>query len=307
MFAPWVVGGLTAFCGGAFVFGQAEKDMETKKVSKFSTYAGGSIVNSLKGAFAAAAFCMVPYASEGMVYSVVPAATGGLSVGGMFISTDAMIALTGTVGYTITFSNMAVKASDSLEGVIGTNVMENMVGEEGYQKIAEASQSGSEIIFMMGLMNPDLYVKDQRVTNIGQVAAYDNSGGGAGSKTLTISEAEEYAFNAIKGANNADAVVLGKYESGSPTSYDAVAKDMNAQYFNLENWDDLSSQYSSQEIWKINERFLDIQTSSGREIYLSHDPAKYIGGDSYYAKEIQYLIDNGYRFWKEGDIWHAIR
>ena len=154
--------------------------METKKVSKFSTYAGGSIVNSLKGAFAAAAFCMVPYASEGMVYSVVPAATGGLSVGGMFISTDAMIALTGTVGYTITFSNMAVKASDSLEGVVGTNVMENMVGEEGYQKIAEASQSGSEIIFMMGLMNPDLYVKDQRVTNIRQVAAYDNSGGGSG-------------------------------------------------------------------------------------------------------------------------------
>ena len=179
VFAPWVVGGLTAICGGAFVFGQAEKDMEMKKVSKFSTYAGGSIVNSLKGAFAAAAFCMVPYAAEGMVYSVVPAAAGGLSVGCMFISTDAMIALTGTVGYTITFSNMAVKASDSLEGVVGTNVMENMVGEEGYQKIAEASQSGSEIIFMMGLMNPDLYVKNQRVTNIRQVAAYDNSGGGS--------------------------------------------------------------------------------------------------------------------------------
>ena len=182
VFAPWVVGGLTAICGGAFVFGQAEKDMEMKKVSKFSTYAGGSIVNSLKGAFAAAAFCMVPYAAEGMVYSVVPAAAGGLSVGCMFISTDAMIALTGTVGYTITFSNMAVKASDSLEGVVGTNVMENMVGEEGYQKIAEASQSGSEIIFMMGLMNPDLYVKNQRVTNIRQVAAYDNSGGGSKSK-----------------------------------------------------------------------------------------------------------------------------
>ncbi len=188
VFAPWVVGGLTAICGGAFVFGQAEKDMEMKKVSKFSTYAGGSIVNSLKGAFAATAFCMVPYAAEGMVYSVVPAATGGLSVGCMFISTDAMIALTGTVGYTITFSNMAVKASDSLEGVVGTNVMENMVGEEGYQKIAEASQSGSEIIFMMGLMNPNLYVKDQRVTNIRQVAAYDNSEGGTDALSIPSSK-----------------------------------------------------------------------------------------------------------------------
>ena len=48
----------------------------------------------------------------------------------MFINADAMIALTGTVGYTITFSNMAVKASDSLEGVVGTNVMENMVGRK---------------------------------------------------------------------------------------------------------------------------------------------------------------------------------
>lgn len=116
VFAPWVVGGLTAICGGAFVFGQAKNDLETKKVSKFSTYAGGSIVNSLKGAFAAASFCMVPYAAEGMVYSVVPVAAGGLSVGNMFISTEAMIALTGTVGYMVTFSNMTVKASDSLAG-----------------------------------------------------------------------------------------------------------------------------------------------------------------------------------------------
>ena len=37
---------------------------------------------------------------------------------------------------------------------------------------------------MMCLMNLNLYVKDQRVTNIGQVAAYDNSEGG--SKTGTV-------------------------------------------------------------------------------------------------------------------------
>ena len=63
----------------------------------------------------------------------------------------------------------------------------------------------------------------------------------------------------------------------------------------------------AEEIWKINERFLDIETSSGRAIYSSHDPIKYIGGNSYYSKEIQYLINNGYRFIKEGDIWRAIR
>ena len=119
--------------------------------------------------------------------------------------------------------------------------------------------------------------------------------------------AEEYAFNAIKGPDNADAVVLGKYEEGSLSSYDEIAREMKAQYFNLDNWDELSAQYSREEIWKINERFLDIQTSSGREIYLSHNPSDYIGGDSYYAQELQYLLDNGYTFVKEGDIWHAIR
>lgn len=64
---------------------------------------------------------------------------------------------------------------------------------------------------------------------------------------------------------------------------------------------------NTDEIWKINEKFLDIQISSGREIYLSHDPTKYVGGNSFYSKEIGYLIENGYKFVKEGDIWHAIR
>ena len=46
-------------------------------------------------------------------------------------------------------------------------------------------------------------------------------------------------------------------------------------------------------VGKINEKFVDIQTSSGREVYLSHDPKDYIGGVSFYSKEIQYLLDNG--------------
>lgn len=159
---------------------------------------------------------------------------------------------------------------------------------------------------------------DDLVDEVAGVAAKE------GSKTLTTAEAEEYAFNAIKGSNNEDYVVLGKYDalkdkSGNyildvngqkiPTenSYDVIAKEMDAQYFNLDNWDELSSQYSKEEIWKINERFLDIQTSSGREIYLVNDPKNFIGDGSYFSQEIQYLMDNGYRFVKEGDVWHAIR
>ena len=79
---------------------------------------------------------------------------------------------------------------------------------------------------------------------------------GAESKVLSASEAEEYAFNAIKGADKAESVVLGKYIKDSQASYDAVAKD--------------------------------------------------IGDGTFYAQEIQYLIDNGYRFIQEGDLWHAV-
>ena len=133
--------------------------------------------------------------------------------------------------------------------------------------------------------------------------------GGKDGNILTINEAEEYAFNAIKGTDNADCVVLGKYESGSQTSYDSVARDIDAQYFNLDNWNELSSKYTREEIWKINERFLDIQTSSGREIYLSHNPFEELvkPQSTYYKQEINYLLDNGYHFVKEGDLWHAIR
>ena len=126
-------------------------------------------------------------------------------------------------------------------------------------------------------------------------------------KILTDSEAEEYAFNAINGSNKSESVMLGKYEEGSLNSYDEMAKDYGSHYFNLKNWKELHLKYSDDEIWKINEKFLDIETSSGREIYLSHNPDAFRNTTTFYAREIQYLEKNGYHFIKEGDIWHAIR
>lgn len=122
-----------------------------------------------------------------------------------------------------------------------------------------------------------------------------------------MEEAEEYAFNAIRGPRHADSVLLGKYEEGRPTSYDAVARSLGAQYFNLTNWDKLSNRYSKEELWKINRRFLDIQMSSGREIYLSHKPKDYLDKDYFYSWELRYLQENGYYFKQEGEVWHALR
>lgn len=42
-------------------------------------------------------------------------------------------------------------------------------------------------------------------------------------------------------------------------------------------------------------------------IFLSHNPMDYIGDGSFYAREIQYLLENGYKFVDEGGIWHALR
>ena len=111
----------------------------------------------------------------------------------------------------------------------------------------------------------------------------------------------------VEKAGKVDAVVLGKHGDGGPTAYTSVAKDMDAQYFQLDNWDELAARYSDDEIWKINEKFLDIQTSSGREIYLSHNPEEYLGKEQFYSRELQYLLDNGYKFVDEGGIWHAVR
>ena len=124
---------------------------------------------------------------------------------------------------------------------------------------------------------------------------------------LSYENAEEIAFNATKGSKKATIVVLGKYGNGGSDAYTNIAKEMGAQYFQLDNWDELAAKYSDDEIWKINEKFLDIQTSSGREIFLSHNPMDYIGDGSFYAREIQYLLENGYKFVDEGGIWHALR
>lgn len=58
---------------------------------------------------------------------------------------------------------------------------------------------------------------------------------------------------------------------------------------------------------KINEKFLDIQIASGRDIYLSTNPDIWLNGDSFYSKELQYLISHGFKFKKMGEVWYVSR
>ena len=54
-------------------------------------------------------------------------------------------------------------------------------------------------------------------------------------KLKYVDEAEEIAFNAIKGSNRSDTVVLGKFDDGGPTAYSTIAQETGSQYFELDN------------------------------------------------------------------------
>jgi hypothetical protein len=66
---------------------------------------------------------------------------------------------------------------------------------------------------------------------------------------------------------DSDTVVLGKFEwekkAGMPkeTSYNSVAQQKNATYFQIDNWDEISSKYGNEQMWKINKSFLEQQTA----------------------------------------------
>jgi hypothetical protein len=94
-----------------------------------------------------------------------------------------------------------------------------------------------------------------------------------------------------------------------------MAQDYDCQYFFLDEYDELVDAYGNEAAWEINDKFLEIQMSSGREIYLSTDPEEYFNsktgmpkGYSAYSSELKTLYDNGYRFQKvSGGLYRAIQ
>jgi hypothetical protein len=132
---------------------------------------------------------------------------------------------------------------------------------------------------------------------------------------LSAADVEKYAFEAIQGRDKADGIVLGRYIESDVNSYEQVAKDNDCQYYYLEEYDELKAIYGEDAMWEINEKFLEIQVASGRDIYLSTNPNRYLDSkagtiidNSTYAKELKVLYDNGYRFKKvEGGLYRAIK
>ena len=98
-------------------------------------------------------------------------------------------------------------------------------------------------------------------------------------------------------------MVIGKFaETGQ--SYQKVAAHLDATYFKVENWRELSQTLSKEELWQINKAFLSQQIKAGKQVILSSDPATATGT---FPREVQYLKDLGYHFVKDGWVWEAVR
>jgi len=113
---------------------------------------------------------------------------------------------------------------------------------------------------------------------------------------------DDVATQATRNASSSK-VVLGKTLEGG-VRYSKVTAHYKATYFKLDNWRELSGQLSRDELWKINESFLNQQLRAGKEVILSHDPSKATG---FFLREVDYLKDLGYRFVQDGWVWRAVK
>ena len=203
-FAPWVVGGLAGLCGTAAVGGMAANDIRRGEVSGLDDYMLTGLISSTEGAVAGAAFCMVPYASEVVLAQVVPYGMTGIFLpAGVFVSGETIMTATMLTGYTVTFSNMAVKVNDSMVGLAGRNMMADAMGQENYQQVKDISAMGSNTVLMMGLSNPRLYgTNNNNAGNIRENASYQNGKTNFENETPRSGEEWEAFFKEKYGSEN---------------------------------------------------------------------------------------------------------
>ena len=169
VFAPYVMGGLTAVGGSWLVVSQAEKDYARGEVSSWTTYANSALAGSAHGAIAGYAFCMAPYAAPALLYG-----TGAGYAGSMVgLSEEMMISLTETALYALNFSNIVVQGSDMVESTTGKNALRDALGDDLYRMVGQISETGAAVTVIAGLSNPYYYVKNNQAAHFEQVPRAD--------------------------------------------------------------------------------------------------------------------------------------
>ncbi|MCR4839222.1 MAG: LXG domain-containing protein [Eubacterium sp.] len=113
---------------------------------------------------------------------------------------------------------------------------------------------------------------------------------------FTDEEVLKYAEAAAAGKVDSNTLFIGKH-TRTGSDYEQMAKRTGSQKFHLREWDELAEKYSGTQMWRINQKYLEMQIKSGNTIYLAQDPFKHRGEwTSGFAREISYLEAKGFSF-----------
>ena len=100
-------------------------------------------------------------------------------------------------------------------------------------------------------------------------------------------------------------LMLGKFDQGG-VSYITEA-GTSYRFFYMDNWDEIYKlvNESSEEMWKVNAKFIQNQFDANKPFYFSHDPTKATGA---FKQEVDYIDDilKAKGFVKEGKYWKVI-
>lgn len=94
------------------------------------------------------------------------------------------------------------------------------------------------------------------------------------------------AKKATKNPNSSE-VVLGKFNQDN-ISYIEVAQKRNATYFQLDDWDNVVNTIGENNIWKVNELFIQAQLLKNKNFILSHNP---FGQQDIIKKKLNILLN----------------
>ena len=243
-----------------------------------------------------------------------------LSVGIDFLAVLPVIGLLKYLDETSTgFKSMKKAFVNSKEGIEDSirnllqNVpdnLKNIASIQDYTKHFNPLRKGvKETLEETGQKSDDLLENIQAIdkkVDIKHVA--EEVGEGAGKLNL-----ERINYYLSKASNNPSSK---KAILGLTGIYDDIGQSMGYTYFKMtdELWNNLVSETAKNfdEVWKVNAKFIDDQIGAGKEIILSNDPSlKYLFDDGkprFFQREIDYLIEKGYKFDKTTDgLWKAIK
>jgi filamentous hemagglutinin len=249
----------------------------------------------------------------------VEAILGGAGIVGSAIAAPAAC-LTG-VGC-VADAYLAYQSTDAL--YTGSNQLMRGLPQETFtshtlQNLGLSQEAANYMEMALGLVSGATLAKSVGTTVVKEVTSEVNSGtsklfddinlkgiSGSGEVGQFLDLADNLAAQATHNANS-NIVVLGKYIENSTQSYEQVAKNMGATYFELPKttWSNTASEYGDDVLWTANKQFLDNQIKQGKEFIFTVDPRKATG---FTKDEFNYLMDDkGYKLIEQEGVYRAIQ